>query len=77
MEDIGLSLIDLLGAIFDLSPELFEEHLYRSDYRGYRASETSPLTWTTGNLLKLSKYGGLEAEIINLLSTKYLKINTL
>ena len=52
VEDLGPSLINLLGATFDLSPEFFEEHLYRSDYRGYRASETSPSTWTTSNLQK-------------------------
>ena len=52
VEDLGPSLINLLGATFDLSPEFFEEHLYRSDYRGYRVSETSPSTWTTSNLQK-------------------------
>ena len=52
VEDLGPSLINVLGATFDLSPEFFEEHLYRSDYRGYRASETSPSTWTTSNLQK-------------------------
>ena len=52
VEDLGPSLINLLGATFDLSPEFFEEHLYRSDYRGYRASETSPSIWTTSNLQK-------------------------
>ena len=52
VEDLGPSLINLLGATFDLSPEFFEEHLYRSDYRGYRASEPSPSTWTTSNLQK-------------------------
>ena len=52
VEDLGPSLINLLGATLDLSPEFFEEHLYRSDYRGYRASEMSPSTWTTSNLRK-------------------------
>ena len=52
VEDLGQSLINLLGATFDLSPEFFEEHLYRSAYRGYRAFETSPSTWTTSNLQK-------------------------
>ena len=52
VEDLGPSLINLLGATFDLSPEFFEEHLYRSGYRGYRVSEASPSTWTTSNLQK-------------------------
>ena len=52
VEDLGPRLIELLGETFDLSPEFFEEHLYRSDYRGYRVSETPPSTWRTSNLQK-------------------------
>ena len=52
VEDLGPTLINLLGAMFDLSPEFFEEHLYRSDYRGSGASGVSPLTWRTSNLRK-------------------------
>ena len=52
VEDLGPSLIELLGVTFDLSPEFFEEHLYRSDYRGYRVSEMPPSTWRTSNLQK-------------------------
>ena len=52
VEDLGQSLINLLGATFNLSPEFFEEHLYRSDYRGYSRHGPSPLTWRTSNLQK-------------------------
>lgn len=52
VEDLGPSLINLLGSTFDLSPEFFEEHLYRSDYRGFRVSGPSPSTWRTSNLQK-------------------------
>ena len=52
VEDLGPSLINLLGATFDLSPEFFEEHLYRSDYRGFSVSGPSPSTWRTSNLQK-------------------------
>ena len=52
VEDLGPSLINLLGATFDLSPEFFEEHLCQSSYRGFRVSETSPATWRTSNLQK-------------------------
>ena len=52
VEDLGPSLINLLGATFDLSPEFFEEHLHRSQYSGFGVHEPSPQTWRTSNLQK-------------------------
>ena len=52
VEDLGPALINLLGATFDLSPEFFEEHLHRSDYRGFKDPAPSPSTWRTSNLRK-------------------------
>ena len=52
VEDLGQSLINVLGATFNLSPEFFEEHLYRSDYGGFSSHGPSPLTWRTSNLQK-------------------------
>lgn len=52
VEDLGPSLINLLGATFDLSPEFFEEHLYLSKYRGHRNPGAPPSTWRTSNLQK-------------------------
>ena len=52
VEDLGPSLINLLGATFGLSPEFFEEHLYRSQYSGFGVHEPSPRTWRTSNLQK-------------------------
>lgn len=44
VEDLGQSLINLLGATFNLSPEFFEEHLYRLKYRNFSYPGPSPLT---------------------------------
>lgn len=52
VEDLGSSLINLLGATFDLSPEFFEEHLYLSNYRAHRDPGAAPSTWRTSNLQK-------------------------
>ena len=52
VEDLGPSMIDLLGATFDLSPEFFEEHLHRSRYGGSLSHGSSPSTWRTSNLQK-------------------------
>lgn len=52
VEDLGSSLINLLGAIFDLSPEFFEEHLYLSNYCAHRGDRAPPSTWRTSNLQK-------------------------
>lgn len=52
VEDLGPSLINLLGATFDLSPEFFEEHLHRSRYGGFRAPGMPPSDWRTSNLQK-------------------------
>ena len=52
VEDLGQTLIDLLGATFNLSPEFFEEHLHRSNYLGPSSHGPSPLTWRTSNLQK-------------------------
>lgn len=52
VEDLGPSLINLLGATFDLSPELFEEHLHQSEFGGYGSYGASPSTWRTSNLSK-------------------------
>ena len=52
VEDLGPSLINLLGGTFDLSPEFFGEHLYSSYYHGPGISEASPSTWRTSNLQK-------------------------
>ena len=52
VEDLGESMINLLGATFDLSPEFFEEHLHRSDYRGFELPGPPPSTWRTSNLQK-------------------------
>ena len=52
VEDLGPSLINLLGATFNLSPEFFEEHLHRSNYGGAQAQGQSPSSWRTSNLQK-------------------------
>ena len=52
LEDIGPTMIDLLGATFDLSPEFFAEHLHRSGYRGNDVHEIPPSAWKTRNLQK-------------------------
>lgn len=52
VEDLGSNLINLLGSIFNLSPEFFEEHLHRSNYGGFGAQEPLPSSWRTSNLQK-------------------------
>ena len=52
LEDIGPTMINLLGATFELSPEFFEEHLHRSGYRGTDLQELSPSAWRTSSLQK-------------------------
>lgn len=52
VEDLGPSLINILGATFDLSPEFFEEHLHRSRYGGFGSSVMPPSNWRTSNLQK-------------------------
>ena len=52
VEDLGPSMINLLGATFDLSPEFFEEHLHQSRYGGFNAPDMPPSNWRTSNLLK-------------------------
>lgn len=52
LEDIGPTMINLLGATFELSPEFFEEHLHRSGYRGNDLQELSPSAWRTSSLQK-------------------------
>ncbi|CAF9935234.1 hypothetical protein IMSHALPRED_010152 [Imshaugia aleurites] len=52
VEDLGPSLINVLGATFDLSPEIFEEHLHRSRYGGSKAPGMPPSNWRTSNLQK-------------------------
>lgn len=52
IEDLSAQLIHFLGLIFDLSPELFEEHLHQSVYRTGEVNEPSPETWSTSNLQK-------------------------
>lgn len=52
VEDIGPTMISLLGVVFELSPEFFAEHLYRSGYRGNEGLELSPSAWRTSNLQK-------------------------
>ncbi len=52
LEDIGPTLINLLGATFDLSPEFFEAHLHRSGYRGNELNDVPPSAWKTRNLQK-------------------------
>lgn len=52
LEDIGPTIINLLGAMFGLSPEFFEEHLYRSGYRGNELNDVPPSAWKTRNLQK-------------------------
>ena len=52
LEDIGPTMINLLGATFGLSPEFFEEHLHRSGYRGNELNDVPPSAWTTCNLQK-------------------------
>ena len=52
LEDIGPTMINLLGAIFKLSPEFFAEHLHRSGYHGDALHELPPSGWRTSNLHK-------------------------
>ena len=52
VEDLGLSLIDLLGSTFDIVPEFFAEHLHRSGYHSGKENEHPPQTWSTSNMRK-------------------------
>ena len=52
VEDLGLSLIDLLGSTFNIAPEFFEEHLHRSGYHSGKENEHSPQTWSTSSMRK-------------------------
>lgn len=50
LEDIGPTMINLLGATVEFSPEFFEQHLHRSGDRGNEIQELPPSAWRTSNL---------------------------
>ncbi len=52
LEDIGPTLIRLLGSTFNISPEFFAEHLHRSGYRGGKENDAPPSAWRTSNMHK-------------------------
>ena len=51
-EDIGPSLIKLLGSTFNISPEFFAEHLHRSGYHGGKENDVAPSAWRTSSMHK-------------------------
>lgn len=52
IEDVGPSMIGLFSSIFDISPEFFAEHLYRSGYSTSKEHNPAPQTWNTSGLEK-------------------------
>jgi len=52
IEDVGPSMIGLFSTIFDISPEFFAEHLYRSGYSTSKEHDPAPQTWNTSGLGK-------------------------
>lgn len=52
VEDVGPSMIGLFSSIFDISPEFFAEHLYRSGYSTSKEHDSAPQTWNTSGLEK-------------------------
>ena len=52
VEDIGPSMIDLLGSTFHISPEFFVEHLHRSGYTGGKENDLPPQMWSTSSMEK-------------------------
>jgi len=47
IEDLSPQIIEMVGSVFWLNPEFFEEHLNRSGYRGDSYGDPHPRTWNT------------------------------
>lgn len=52
IEDLSASLIETLGAVFEIDPEFFAEHLNRSGYNGTDYDDALPPHWETHGMPK-------------------------
>ncbi|KAL5350106.1 hypothetical protein ACLOAV_005143 [Pseudogymnoascus australis] len=50
--DLAPQIINLLGGLFGLSPEVFEEHLINSGYNGAKYNDKPAHTWATAQMEK-------------------------
>ena len=50
--DLSTALIDCLGTLFSLSPEVYEEHLVNSGWRSGTYDDEDPETWVTRDMKK-------------------------
>ncbi|KFY53110.1 hypothetical protein V496_07894 [Pseudogymnoascus sp. VKM F-4515 (FW-2607)] len=50
--DLSPQIINLLGGLFGLSPEVFEEHLINSGYNGAKYNDKPAHTWATAKMKK-------------------------
>ena len=52
VEDLSVELIDILGSVFGMSPEFFEEHLLNSEWRDGTYLDGEADSWNTRGMIK-------------------------
>lgn len=50
--DLSTTLIDCLGSLFSISPEVYEEHLVNSGWQNGMYNDQEPVTWITQDMKK-------------------------